>query len=1074
MTSDDAAPTGGAIAWMARNPVAANLLMLLILVGGFVLGRGIKQEIFPAFDLDLVVVQVPYPGASPAEVEQGIVLAVEEAVRGVDGVKKVTGAAAEGAGSVTVELLRGADPDKALADVKNEIDRITTFPLEAEEPTVALASRRSRVISLVIAGDVDRATLHALAERARGDLLTRGGVTQVDVQGIPPLEVAIEVPEATLRAYGLTLDDIARTVTASSLELPGGGVDTRGGEVLVRVSDRALTGDAFRDLTIRATADGRRVRLGDVATITDGFAEEDQATRFNGMPAVLVTAYRVGDETPTGVADAVKAYADGLSAAMPAGVTVSVWDDDSQLLKDRIDLLMRNGQSGLLLVFLVLALFLDLRLAFWVGLGIPISFAGAFLLFPGFDVSVNMISLFALIITLGLVVDDAIVVGENVYEKTERGMSPMQAAIEGAREMAVPVTFAILTTFAAFAPLIFVPGVTGKIFGIIPITVIAVLAFSLIESFFILPAHLSHKGTFPPSVQRVIDVIEIPRHIVSGALKRFIDGPYLRALHTTLHWRYAAVGFSVAILVISGGVRVAGLLPFSFLPKTEGDIIKVAVRLPYGAPVDQTEEIARMLETSLDTALAEFDGQRASKGLLTLIGQGSAQEGPVAGGRAVGSHLLSLEIDFLASDQRDFRTTDLAARWEALTPPLPGVESISFITNVGPAAGAAVDVQLAHPDTAVLAAASEKVADLLRGYPDLASIENAYAAGKAQREYAVTDAGRALGLTSQDVARQIRGSFYGSEAIREQRGRNELKVMVRLPAEERRSLYDLDTLHIRTPGGGFTPLAEVAAETRARAATTITREDGRRVVDVRAELAPGVKSAERVLADLRDDKLPALEAAYPGLSTRFAGEQESQNEALSNLSRNFLLALFAIYALLAVPFKSYIQPAIIMSVIPFGLVGAIWGHVFMGYELSVISLMGIVALAGVVVNDSLVLIDAANRFRTEEGMTIPEAILAAGTRRFRPILLTSLTTFFGLMPMIFEPSVQARFLIPMAISLGFGVLFATVIVLLLVPALYVIVEDATTTWRWLFSDKDAWRKRAPIPEGPVPMRPDVT
>jgi len=744
---------------------------------------------------------------------------------------------------------------------------------------------------------------------------------------------------------------------------------------------------------------------------------------------------------------------------------VSVWDDDSELLAQRIDLLMRNGQSGLILVFLVLALFLNLRLAFWVGLGIPISFAGAFLLFPGLEISVNMISLFALIVTLGLVVDDAIVVGENIHDKREAGMPPLRAAIEGAREMAVPVTFAILTTFAAFAPLLFVPGISGKIFGIIPMVVIAVLAFSLVEGFFILPAHLGHESTLPDPVQRLIDTLERPRVAITGWLDRIIKGPYKRLLGHTLRWRYAAIGLGVGVLIVSGGVRAAGLLPFSFLPKTEGDIVKVNVRLPYGAPLAQTEDIARKLEAALDQALDDVDGHDARKGLLTLVGQGPAQMGPSAGARATGSHLLSIEMDFLSSEYRNFTTTELAARWEEHTPPLPGVESISYVINVGPSAGAAVDVQLAHSDTAVLAAASEEMTELLRDYPDLASIENGYAAGKPQFEYALTDAGRTLGLTSQDIARQLRGAFYGSEAIREQRGRNEIKVMARYPADRRQSLYDLETMQVRTPAGGFAPLSEVAEVRRTQAATSIKRDSGRRVVDVTAELAPGVRSAEKVLADLSAHVLPELASRYPGLSTRFAGEQENQNEALSSLGRNFLLALIAMYALLAIPFKSYIQPIIIMSAIPFGFVGAIWGHVVMGYELSVISMMGIVALAGVVVNDSLVLIDAANNFR-RDGLTIPEAIMAAGVRRFRPILLTSLTTFFGLMPMIFETSVQARFLIPMAISLGFGVLFATLIVLLLVPALYLIVEDVTTSLRWVYSDEDAFRTRAPVPDTP--------
>lgn len=1071
MSSQPPSPRAGAIAWMASNPVAANLLMVFILAGGLIFGRNLKQEIFPEFELDVVTIGVAYPGASPAEVEQGILLSVEEAVRGVDGVKKVVGMASENGGSVRVELLTSANPDKALADIKNQIDRITTFPEEAEKPTVALLSRRSRVISLVIAGDLERRTLHQLVERARADLLARGGVTQVEVEGLPPLEISIEVPEDALRAYGLTLDEIARAIAASSLELPGGGVDTTSGEVLVRVADRALTAEAFANIPLRGTAAGSQVLLGDIATITDGFEETDQHTTFNGRPAALLTAYRVGAETPSSVASAVRTYAASLRPSLPPAVDVTIWDDDSELLRDRIDLLVRNGRTGLILVFLVLALFLNLRLAFWVGLGIPISFAGAFLLFPGLDISINMISLFALIITLGLVVDDAIVVGENIHEKTERGLAPLEAAITGAREMAVPVTFAILTTMAAFSPLLFVPGISGKIFGIIPMIVIAVLLFSLVEGFFILPAHLSHAATPPPWIQRIVRVVETPRRYTTAALAWFIHDPYQRLLHLTLRWRYAAVGLGVAILIVSLGLRLAGLVPFSFLPQTEGDIVKANARLPYGAPVEQTKQVASQLEAALGRAMDDLSAHGASLGVLVLVGQGpKAAMGPGAGTRVTGGHLVSVEADFVSSERRSFRTSDLGRMWETYTPPLPGVESLNFVTNVGPAAGAAVDVQLSHTDTEVLALASEEVSEVLRGFGDLTNLNNSYAAGKPQLDFQLTDAGRTLGLTSLEIGRQLRGSFFGAEALREQRGRNEVRVMVRLPKEERRSLYDLDRLQVRTPAGGFTPLSDVAAVTRTRAATTIEREDGRRITNVSADLAPGARSPERVLAELQDRHLPELLQRHPGLTARFAGEQEAQNEALDSLFQNFLLALLAIYALLAIPFRSYVQPAIIMSAIPFGFVGALWGHLAMGFELSVISLMGVVALSGVVVNDSLVLIDAANRLRVQENQTIPEAIIGAGMRRFRPILLTSLTTFFGLMPMIFEPSVQARFLIPMAISLGFGVLFATVIILLLVPALYVIVEDIKTTAAWLFVDPEAFARRAPLPDPPPRRR----
>jgi multidrug efflux pump subunit AcrB len=688
----------------------------------------------------------------------------------------------------------------------------------------------------------------------------------------------------------------------------------------------------------------------------------------------------------------------------------------------------------------VLALFLDLRLAFWASLGIPTSFAGAFLLFPAFGVSINMISLFALIITLGIVVDDAIVVGENIYDKLQAGMAPLRAAIEGAREMVVPVTFSILTTFAAFAPLLAVPGTSGKIFRIIPIVVISVLAISLVESFLVLPNHLSHGAPTTGPAAAVLRAAEGTRVFVAAALERFSARVYTPLLHAALSARYLTVAVSSALFMAAAGMAASGLLPFTFLPKVEADTVRVTARLPYGVPIETTEEVRARVEAGLQAALREVGASDEVKGVLTLVGQGPLQFGPGAGARPVGSHLLSVEVDLVPIDARDFTTVALADAWERNLGPIPGLQALSFSYSTGPSGGKAVDVQLAHNDTEVLAAASLEVEEALRAYDDLNNIDNTFAAGKPQLDFSLRPEARGLGLTAAEVARQVRAAFFGAEALREQRGRSELKVMVRLPDAERSSEHDLGALEIRGPAGGWAPLDAVAAATRGQAATEIRRESGRRVVDVTAELKAGVKSARPVLEKLEANVLPALREKYPGLSARFAGEQESQNESFDALGRNYLFALFIIYALLAIPFKSYTQPFVIMAAIPFGFVGAVGGHVLHGFEMSIISVMGIIALSGVVVNDSIVLMDAINGYR-RDGLTVAEAVVLAGQRRLRPILLTSLTTFFGLMPMIFEKSVQARFLIPMALSLGYGVLFGTFIALVIVPSLYLILED---------------------------------
>jgi multidrug efflux pump subunit AcrB len=1025
----------GPIAWMARNPVAANLLMIVILVGGLVGALQVKQEVFPEFDLDMVSVSVPYPGATPDDVEQGIVRAVEEAVRGIDGVKRVNSTSGEGVGSVSVELLLDADPDKVLGDVKNAVDRITVFPLEAEKPQVTLASRRSTVISLIVAADLELAQLHDLAERARADLLSKPEITQVDLQGVPPLELAIEISREQLEALGLTIDEVARIVGAASVELPGGSVKTDQGEVLVRVADRALEVEDFANIPLRTTVDGAYLRLGDVASIRDGYAETDQSNYYNGERAVRLVAYRVGDETPSSVSKAVNGYVDELRDELPAHVEVATWDDDSEKLTDRITLLLKNGAIGLILVVVTLTLLLKLRLAFWVSLGLPISFMGGFMLMPGADLSINMITLFAFIVTLGMVVDDAIVVGENIYARMQEGLEPIDAAIVGAREMAMPVTFAILTSIAAFAPLFFVPGTMGKIFAFFPFVVSAVLVFSLVESFFVLPAHLGHsRDKQRTGIAGFIDGLSAK---AGDALERFTAQRYRPALQVVMRHRYLSLSAGVAVFFVAVGMVASGTVPFNFFPSLEGDVVMVQARLPYGAPMADTVTVRQALEHAANSALAELGGPEHSRGMYTMVAEGPAQR---FGPSESGSHLVTIEQALVPSDQRDFSSQEFSTLWDAKTPALPMADAVVFESSVGPGAGAAVDLQLSHTDTGVLERAAAELAVALSGYEELYNVENGFAAGKPRLDYDPLPRAESLGLDTAQVGRQLRSAFFGAEAIREQRGRNELRVMVRLPKDQRGSEYDLEALRIRTPKGGFVPLGAVADIDRNRAPTSILREDGRRIVNVSAELTAQVKSSRGVRDDLTKKILPKIVRKYPGLDVQFVGQQRSQQEAFGSLGKNYLVALFVIYGLLAIPFRSYVQPLIIMSAIPFGFVGAVLGHLILGYSLSLISMFGIIALSGVVVNDSLVLIDAVNKKRAT-GVSAFEAATYGGVRRMRPIILTSLTTFFGLAPMILETSVGARFLIPMAISLGFGVLFATFIILLLVPCLYLVVED---------------------------------
>jgi multidrug efflux pump subunit AcrB len=1022
---------------MARNSVAANLLMWVLIVGGILIGLRIQQEVFPEFELDMVQVVVPYPSASPAEVEQGILLAVEEAIRGLDGVKRVTATAFEGAGLVQIELLIGTDGSKAQQDIQNAVDRITSFPEEAERPVISLLTRRREVVSLVVYGDHDRSVLHRVAEQVREELLQDPDILLVERSGTPPLEISIEVPLATLRAYGLTLEAIAQEVGRGAVELPAGGVKTLTGEVLLRTAERRDRGQEFADIPIVSRADGTEIRLGEIARIVDGFEDTDEAAFYHGKPAVELEVFRIGDQTPVEVAEAVKAHAARIDRSLPPGIGVAVWRDWSEVFRDRMSLLLRNARLGLVLVLLLLGLFLDVRLAFWVTMGIPTSILGSLLVLPLFDVSINMVSLFGFIITIGIVVDDAIVVGENVYENRQRGMPFLEASIRGTQWIAWPVTFSVLTNMVAFIPIFFIPGTMGKIFRHIPAVVVAVFAISLIESLFVLPAHLGHQrpageGGFWARVRRM----QTP---ISRMLEQAVARYYRPALGTCLRNRYLTVATGVAILALTIGFDKAGHIDFTFFPKIDSERVDASIAMPYGTAVEETRAVQARVTEAAEAVLARHGGEKITRGILTHIGNtGLAREGSSDFGG--GGHLAHVQVYLVPTDQRDITAAEFTREWREEVGEIPGTESLAYNYSLMGGSGPSINVELSHSNVRVLEQAATELADALRSFQGVRDIDDGFSLGKPQLDFKVRPEARSLGITASMLGRQVRSAFYGAEALRQQRGREEIKVMVRLPEAERKSEYNVEELLILAPGGGEIPLREAATVTRGRAYTEINRADGRRVLNVTAEVVPGVANATKILQDLEQAALRELMARHPGLAYSLEGEQRWQRESLESLRTGLTLALIVIFAMLAVAFRSYVQPIVVMSAIPFGLVGATLGHLIMGYDLSLMSMMGMVALSGVVVNDSLVLMHATNENR-EKGLSAPESITAAGVRRFRPILLTSLTTFCGLAPMIFETSVQAQFLIPMALSLGFGVLFVTFIALFLVPSLYLIVED---------------------------------
>ena len=1022
----------GPIAWMAGNSVASNLLMLILMIGGLLIATQIKQEVFPEFDTDIVTVTVVYPGASPEEVEQGIILAVEEAVQGLDGVDEVTSSAQEGVGVVTVELLLGADLQKLARDIESEVDRISTFPDDAEEPEVEIESRKRDVVSIVVFGDQAELTLRNVAEQLRDFLLQDKNITQVELEDVPDLEISIEVPQQNLRRYGLTLGEIASRLEAASLDLPGGGIKTEAGEILVRMKERRDTADQFATLPVVSNNDGSIVRLGDMATIKDGFEDTDYYAIYNGKPALMIEIYRIGEQTPIDVANAVFAQMEAFEEYLPPGIELAVVKDRSEIFKQRADLLSRNAFLGLALVLVLLSVFLEARLAFWVTMGIPISFLGAFLMMAMAGVSINMVSMFAFIIALGIVVDDAIVVGENIYKFRQQGLPFVQSAINGVREVAVPVTFSVLTNIVAFMPLYFIPGTMGKIMMTIPVVVISVFTISLIESLFVLPAHLAHLSDRHRRRGPMIWLHEQQQRF-SAFFTRMIEKYYGPFLDKVLHTRYITIAIAIAVLLVTVAYVKSGRMGMSMFPKIESDYAQASVTLPYGAPIESTEKIARQIMQAADAIIAENGGDQLALGTFSQIGRS-------------GSHKARIRVYLTDAEIRPISTDQFTKLWRQRSGEFIGVESISFSSDSGgPGSGAALTMELSHRDLSVLEKASEELAAALENYSQVKDIDDGFAPGKQQLDFTLKPAARSLGLTASDVARQVRNAYDGADVLKQQRGRNEITIVVRLPKEERISEFNLEQMILRNSEGIEIPLLDAVEIKRDRAYITIDRRSGRRIVTVTADVTPRPQAGQ-VIAALEEETIPDILNRYAGLSLSYEGKQADMKESFQGLVSGLLLALLMIYLLLAIPFRSYIQPAIIMVSIPFGMVGATLGHLAMGYSLSIMSLLGVVALSGVVVNDSLVLIDFANR-RLHNGDTPHDAVLAAGMQRFRPIMLTTLTTFFGLAPMIFETSRQARFLIPMAISLGFGILFATLIALVLVPVLYMVVEDLRAHWK---------------------------
>ncbi len=1037
----------GWIEWFARNHVAANLLMFGIMIAGLLSVPTIKQTIMPDFEINYVSATVVYPGASPEDVESSVTTRLEEEVQDVEGIKELVASANEGATNLMLELEDDYEMSRALTELNSRINGIRTLPEETEKPVVSEVVWSRAVIDIALHGDADERTLTELGHGLRDELASLPGVSKVTLSAIRPYEISIEVSETALQRYGLRFDDVILAVRRSSLDMPGGSVKSEGGEILLRTEGQAYRGAEFAAIPLVTRDDGSRVVVGDVASVRDGFEETAKFARFDGEPAVLVKVFRVGDQHALDVANTVKAHVALAAARLPEGLSLTLWDDESRFLADRIGMMLRNASGGFVLVLVLLAFFLKLRVAFWVAMGVPVSVLGALALMPAFDIDINIMTLFSFIMALGILVDDAIVTGENIYTHQERNPdNPIEAAIEGAEEVAVPVIFGVLTTVAAFAPFALIGGqMRFMALGISGVMMIA-LGFSLIESKLVLPSHLAHGSGVGSTPKRKISIAwaRVQKRVAVW-LRHVTENIYAPAVTACVERRYVTAAAAFGLFFVALALIGSGHMKTVMMAPMEADSVRASLTMPLGTPAWQTQKAIRRIEESAERLRAQLAEEQRSneppmfQHVMSIVG--SQRGGGRPGGRAAAgqTHLGMVAAELSPSEVRSLHAGDIANRWRELTGSIPGVEELKF-SGVHHHFGDPIAIELRGDDVEILGQAALRVSEKLGEYPGVFDIRDSNRDGKRELKLAILPGAEALGLSLENVGRQVRQAFYGAEAQRIQRGRDEVKVMVRYPASERLSLADVENMRIRLPDGTAVPFGAVASVVEDRGPSSILRRDRYRTVTITADLDEGSANAGEILTDMEGVVLPDLLAEFPGVSFVFDGEESERREALAGLARGLLVALLSIFTLLAIPLRSYLQPVFIMIVIPFGYVGAIIGHLVTGTTLSMFSLIGVMACAGVVVNDSLVLVTFLNRLR-DKGLPLDQAAVQAGQSRFRAIMLTSLTTFAGLTPVMLDSSAQAQMVIPMAVSLGFGVLIATFFTLLLVPASIVIADD---------------------------------
>lgn len=1025
----------------ARNTVFANVVLVILLLTGVIAATQTVREMFPEFSVDTIFVEMAYPGADPEEVEEGISRKIEEAIEGVEGIKRYTTVSSENFGRAIVEVKENYDLDDVYDRVRNAIDSISTFPVDAEKPIISELTLREEVLYLTLWGDLDERTLKEWAERIKDELQNLPNVSQAAVFGTRDYEISIEVSEERLREYGLSFAEVAAAVRRGSVNLSAGVMRTKGEEILLRTVGRKYTGEQFAEIVVMAGPGGELITLDRIATIRDGFAEDSIISSFNGERCALIGVFKTREEDAIAIARTVEDYVAERQSTLPAGVHLTKWNDMSKLIDARIQLLLNNGAFGLFLVFMSLWLFLDLRLSFWVAMGIPISLSGALILMWGLGTTLNMISLFGLIMVLGIIVDDAIVVGEAIYVHRKNGDPPLQAAVNGVMEVGMPVVAAVTTTIVAFLPLMYVGGVMGKFIAILPMVVICALAVSLYESLFLLPAHLAHL----PDMNKPVEAghpwklrAKRFRQRISYGMEWHTEHIYLPVVRAAVRWKYVGFCSAIAIFMITLGLLRGGFVKFVMFPDIDGNDVIASVEFPPGTPFSVTEDAVDQMADAFARVAAEFEEERGMplvKNIYAVAGE-SGQGFEKRSGVTLGQ----VRVEMLESEVRHWHTQDILVAWEEAVGPIPGALSQSFTgLETGPP-GAAIEIWLQGDDMPTLLAVSEELKGILRDTVGVYQVQDDYRPGKNELRFDLKPEARTLGLTLEDLARQVYAGYFGEEAVRIQRGRDDIRVRVRYTEAERRDVSDLANVRIRTPQGHEVPLHSVAEVKPGQGFSSITRVNGYKNVKVMAEVDNRRANAEEIIAHLANTHLPRLEREHPDMRWAFEGPQKDTRDAFSSLAIGFPIALVGIFLIIATIFRSYLQPLVIMITIPFGIIGAVFGHVAMGLEVTMMSVFGMVALAGIVVNDAIVYIERVNT-NIASGMTFFDSVTLAGARRFRAIFLTTLSTAAGLLPMIWETDMQAQFLIPMALSIAAGVGFATFLTLLLIPCLLAILND---------------------------------